>query len=105
VSVAAVTSDSCAWPYRITLSLAVLVALLALVFFVIGLVDGSVTASNIVLWLGLMMAAALIPFAGIRLRSRGRTGAALAMLSLLALPGLLYALFIALVVLSGEHWN
>ncbi len=44
------------WPYLVTFVMAALVAAIAVAFFVIGLVDGSVSSFNITLWLGLLAA-------------------------------------------------
>ena len=93
------------WPYLVTFVIAALVAAVAVAFFVIGLADGSISSFNITLWLGLLAVVGVALLAGVRLRSKGRTTSAIAVLSLLALPGLLYALFILLVTGSGARWN
>lgn len=98
-------TGSRSWAYRITFALAALVAAIAVAFFVIGLADGSVSSFNMVLWFGLLAFVGAVLAAGTWLRSRGRNKSAIAVLSLLALPGLLYALFILLVVSSGSRWN
>jgi hypothetical protein len=92
-------------PYLVTFVIAALVAAVVVAFFLIGLVDGSVSSFNITLWLGLLAAVGVVLLAAARLRSKGRTRSAIAVLSLLALPGLLYAMFILLVIGSGARWN
>jgi hypothetical protein len=91
--------------YRVTFSVAALVAAVAVVFFVIGLADGSVSSFNITLWVGLLAGVAAVLVAGYALRARNRTGLAIAMLCILAVPGVLYGLFIALVIVTNPRWN
>ncbi len=93
------------WLYNLAFGVAMLVAAIAGVFFFIGLTDGSVSSFNITLWLGLLGGVGAVLFAGHRLRAMGHTGWAIVVLGLLALPGLLYALFVILVVFSGARWN
>jgi hypothetical protein len=93
------------WPYLVSFVIAALVAAVVVAFFVIGLADGSVSSFNITLWLGVLAVVGVVLLAGVRLRSKGRTRSAIAVLSLLALPGLLYALFMLLVIGSGARWN
>ena len=92
-------------PYRVAFALAVLVAVVAVVFFVVGIADGSVSSFNIALWLGLLTGIAAILVLGRQLRAHGHPKLALALLSILALPGLMYAFFMLLVVASGTRWN
>ena len=98
-------SDRPSWPYRVAFALALLVAVVAVVFFFVGIADGSVSSFNIALWLGLLGAIAALLALGRSLRVRGHPKAAVALLSLLALPGLMYAFFMILVVASGTKWN
>ena len=93
------------WTYRVTFALAAIVAAIALFFFVIGLGDGSVSSFNMGLWLTLLGVVAVVLVAGRRLQASGRPRTAVAVLGVLALPGLLYALFMLLVLVSGERWN
>ena len=104
-SSAATAGDGPSWTYRVAFALAVLVAVVAVVFFVIGIADGSVSSFNIALWLGMLAAIAAILALGRSLRTHGHPKAAVALLSVLALPGLMYAFFMLLVVASGTNWN
>lgn len=74
-------------------------------FFVWGVLDGSVSSFNGALWLVLLALIAAIPLAGWHLRTRGRLLLALLVLSVLVLPGLLYSLFFLLLLVSGVSWN
>ena len=93
------------WTYRIVFAMAALVAATAIAFFFIGIADGSVSSFNIMLWLGLLALVCGVPVAGWRLKAQGQRKAAIAVLAILAAPGLLYALFLLLVIGSGARWN
>ncbi len=91
--------------FRSTFAAAMLTAAVIVVFFVIGIADGSVSSFNIVLWLGILAATVAVLSLGWFLHSRGKPGLASAVLAILAVPGLLYALFLLLVVLTQPRWN
>ncbi len=91
--------------YRGAFSIAALTAVAIVVFFVIGIADGSVSSFNIVLWLGILAATAAVLLLGRYLRSRGRPGLASAVLAILAVPGLLYGFFLLLVIITQPRWN
>ena len=82
-----------------------LIALIVLYFFADGLVDGSVSADNGALWFFILAAIAAIIGGGWLLHKNGQRGAAIALLLVLAIPGGLYALFIALVLILQPRWN
>jgi hypothetical protein len=83
----------------------VLVTLVILNFFVEGLGDGSVSADNAELWAVILAALAGILGFGLLLSKKGQRAAAIVTLLLLAVPGGLYAFFIALVVIFQPRWN
>ena len=91
--------------YRLFLAAGSLALLIALYFFGVGLADGSVSSFNIVLWLGILSTAGAILFAGHALRTNGHPKAAVALLAVLAVPGISYALLVILFVFSGARWN
>lgn len=84
---------------------AALTALVTVVFFVIGLGDGSVSSFNLSLWLGLLAVVSLSLWAGYALRARGSAGLAIAALSITAVPGVLGALFLLLLLVTQPRWN
>jgi hypothetical protein len=90
---------------RTLLGIDLLVALVVVYFFVIGLADGSVSSFNMSLWLGLLAAVAAAVGGGWLLNANGRRGAAIAALSILAVPGILYGLFVLLIVIAQPRWN
>lgn len=91
--------------FRILLGIASAVALVVLFFFFWGLGDGSVSSFNILLWLTLLGGVAAIIFGGWALNASGRRGAACALLSILAVPGVLSALLLLSVLILQPRWN
>lgn len=74
-------------------------------FFALGVSDGSVSSFNIGLWSGLLGAIAAVFAADRALVRRGRLVAACAVLFVLAAPGLLYLLFVLMIVIVQPRWN
>ena len=77
----------------------------AIVFFVVGVGDGSVASFNIVRWVALLAGAGLSLWAGRSLRARGRFGPAIAALSVSALPALVGGVFLLLLLVTQPRWN
>jgi hypothetical protein len=80
-------------------------AAVVLLFFVIGVSDGSVSSFNIGLWSGLLGVLATVFAADRALVRRGRYGAATAVLSVLAAPGVLYLAFVLMLLILQPRWN
>lgn len=91
--------------YRATLAGAVTVAAVAVVFFVIGLADGSVSSFNMALWIVLLGGLGAILWAGFALRARGHARWAIAVLGIAAVPGLIGAFLMLLVLVTQPRWN
>lgn len=91
--------------YRILLAIDAVAAAVVLYFFMIGLADGSVSSFNMGLWLALLASVAAILFGGLALNARGRRGAAMAVLALLAAPAFLFALFALGLIVLQPRWN
>jgi hypothetical protein len=81
------------------------VSLVVLYFFLAGLADGSVSSFNIGLWLVILLVVGAVMFGSLALRSSGRVGLAVALLMVIALPGLLFVLFFGLLILINPRWN
>lgn len=81
------------------------IAAIVLLFFFAGLADGSVSSFNIGLWLAILVAGFIILAGSLFLRGKEHAIPALLMVIPVAAAGLLYALFILLVIVSGERWN
>lgn len=82
-----------------------LVALVVVAFFLIGLGDGSVSSFNAGIWTLLLLVVAGVIGGSLWLRSAGQRRFAHAVLLILALPGLLYALFLLMVLILHPRWN
>ena len=80
-------------------------AIVMLYFFVAGLADGSVSSRNMGLWLIILAVLTAILAGSLWLRSHGQPALAKAILLILAIPALLYFLFILLMVISRPKWN
>ncbi|MFZ5672119.1 MAG: osmoprotectant transporter permease [Pseudomonadota bacterium] len=81
------------------------VAAIVVTFFLAGLADGSVSSFNIGLWLAILAAGFVILVGSLALRGKGHAVLALLLVIPAAAAGILYALFILLVIVSGERWN
>ncbi len=81
------------------------VALIVLFFFFAGLGDGSVSPFNMTLWLAILGGLAAILGGGWLLKSNGHPYLACGVLLILAVPGLLYAVFILSVIILQPRWN
>jgi hypothetical protein len=82
-----------------------LTSLVTIAFFIIGIADGSVSSFNFALWLGLLTVVAASLALGYALYARGKVALAVVALSVTAAPGVLAALFLAIVLLTGSKWN
>ena len=81
------------------------IALVALYFFFIGLGDGSVSSFNMAIWLIVLGGLAVILVGSLWLKGMGKLLLAKGLLGILAVPGLLYVLFMLLVIVSNPRWN
>ena len=90
---------------RTLLGIDLLVSLVVVYFLVAGFADGSVSSFNMSLWLGLLAAVAAAIGGGWVLKTNGQRGLAITLLSILAVPGVLYALFVLLMVIARPRWN
>jgi len=81
------------------------IAAVALFFFLTGLADGSVSSFNMGLWTIILAALAAVVGGSLWIKSTGRTGLAMLLLLILAVPGILFALFLLVVIVSEPRWN
>jgi hypothetical protein len=91
--------------FRFLLGVDALAALIVVYFFFIGIADGSVSSFNIVLWLVILAAVAAVIGGGWTLNSKGQRAAANTVLAILAIPALLYGLFILAIVITQPNWQ
>ena len=81
------------------------IALIAAYFFFAGLSDGSVSSFNILLWLAILGGLAAILGGGLQLKSSGHRGLATGVLLILAIPGLLFGMFLLAAIILQPRWN
>lgn len=93
------------WIYRLFLIATAAALAVALYFFGVGLVDGSVSSFNIVMWLALLAGLGAILIGGLALNRSGKRAAAIAVLAIVAVPALLAALFFLFLILTQPRWN
>ena len=74
-------------------------------FFVIGIGDGTVSSFNIGLWSALLSVMGLSLWAGHALRAKGKPALAIAALAITAVPGLVAALFVLLLLVTQPNWQ
>jgi hypothetical protein len=81
-----------------------LIAAVILYFFLIGLADGSVSSFNMGLWLTIIAVLGVVMIGSLALHTAKRIWLAAALLLVLAIPGMLFALFFgALIVLNPDY--
>ena len=82
-------------------SLDALICLIIAVFFVLGLIDGSVSSFNIGIWIAIFAAVGVVIGGGFWLKTLGFPVLATVLLLVLAIPSLLCVVFIVLLVATG----
>ncbi|HMP94310.1 MAG TPA: hypothetical protein PKD90_15630 [Phnomibacter sp.] len=82
----------------------VIAALIIIYVFIIGLSDGSVSLRNAGLWLFILLAAMGILGGSYYFFTQGKMGLANTIVCILAVPALLYLLFVVMMVIGGGKW-
>jgi hypothetical protein len=82
-----------------------LIALVILYFFFLGLADGSVSMFNSGIWIAILAALSGVIGGSLWLRSAGRKAPAIIVLLVLAVPGILFALFFLVLLITNPRWN
>lgn len=84
----------------------VIIAVFILYFFLAGLMDGTVSSFNAGIWLLLLLVAIGMPAISLLLRHNNQLLFAKVLLWVPAVPGLLYGLFILmLLIFSDSNWH
>ena len=91
--------------FWISWAIGALVSAACVYFFVIGLIDGSVSSFNAGLWLLMLATCAGVMGGSYLLKARGRTTLALLLSLVLSVPGLLFGLFMLMILLTNPRWN
>jgi hypothetical protein len=82
-----------------------LICVIALVYFFLGLANGSVASFNIGIWMAGLAALTVIIVGSLLLKKHGHPIFGIVLLLVLAIPALLYGLFVFLFVVTGTTWN
>lgn len=91
--------------YRIFFVIAVAAAAVVVFFFFWGLTDGSVSSFNAGLWALLLAGAIGVPVGGYILNANAHRALAIALLALMAVPGLIAGLLILALIVLQPRWN
>lgn len=86
-------------------SVAAIVTAVAVVFFLIGVGDGTVSSFNIVLWLGILGLTLGVTGGSLWLKKAGRPVLAILLTLVLAVPGLLAVLLLLALIVAHPRWN
>ncbi len=81
------------------------VTAVTVVFFLIGVGDGTVSSFNIVLWLGLLGVTLGVTGGSLWLRRAGRPTVAILLTLVLAIPGVLAGFLILALIVAHPRWN
>jgi hypothetical protein len=84
--------------FKVLWALDAVIALVFVYFFFVGLEDGSVSSFNAGLWTAILFGLGAVLCGSYWLRVAGRTGAAMAVVLALALPGILSGLLLLAVI-------
>lgn len=82
-----------------------LLSLIVLYFFFIGLADGSVSSFNMGLWLLILAVIGTVMLGSLWMKSNNHLSLAKIILGIFAVPGLLYGLFIVIMMTGNGRWN
>jgi hypothetical protein len=91
--------------FRIFWIIAAIVTLISLFFFVTGLADGTVNERNLMLWMGILAICAVALLGGPWLRHHQYPILGLIVTAIVAIPSMLFGLFMLIAILSGSRWN
>jgi hypothetical protein len=90
--------------FRVLWAIDALIALVFVYFFFVGLGDGSVSSFNGALWAGILFGLGAVLCGSYWLRAAGWTGAAMAIVLALAVPGILSGfLLLAVIFVHPSH--
>ncbi len=94
-----------AWLFWILWGTDALISAIVLVFFFLGTARGWISSFNIGIWVAILAALAVVVGGGLWLKTLGHPTLGALLLLVLAIPGLLFGLFILLVSVSNTSWN
>ncbi|MCP9750190.1 hypothetical protein [Ferruginibacter sp. HRS2-29] len=80
-------------------------ASVVLIFFFIGMADGTVSGTNLGLWTMIIAVLIVVLFGSLWLRGNGYPGFAMLLTLILAIPALLFVLYFGIAILTKQRWN
>jgi hypothetical protein len=82
-----------------------LMALVPIYFFFVGLNDGSVSSSNMGLWMLILLAVVVVIGGSLWLRAANQMPLARGLLIVAAIPGVIAIIFFAIILITKPRWN
>ena len=82
-----------------------LMALVPLYFFFVGLADGSISSSNMIYWVLILLVVAVVVGGTLWLRSMNLLPLAKGILMVATVPGVIAIIFFAIVLIGKPKWN
>lgn len=79
--------------------------LVFLYFFVVGIIDGSVSSYNVRLWILILLVSVGILAGAYFLKVNGNIKFANIFLGILAIPAIIFGLWILLMLITNPRWN
>ena len=93
------------WLYKISLGIDALMGVIAVISYIVGVVDGSVTVDNSGMWMGIFAALMAIIGGGVWLKNAGHMMLGTLLLLVLAIPSFISGLFLFLFAISDTQWR
>jgi len=93
------------WFFWILWGIDALICAIVVVFFLLGLADGSVSSFNTGIWIAILAALVVIIAGSLWLKVVGHPVFGTAFLLALGIPGILYGLFIFMAIITKSRWN
>jgi len=82
-----------------------LMSLIPIYFFFVGLGDGTITPKNMGIWLIILMVIGGVLFGSYWLMQQHHLGLAKGVLAAASIPGWIFLLYIAIVIIGKPRWN
>lgn len=91
--------------FKTLFSIAVVVCSIMVCFFLVGLLDGSVSSFNIGIWFSILAGLIVIVGGSWYCNLKGKPRIANAMLLAIVIPALLFGLLLLVMIFSDAKWN
>jgi hypothetical protein len=94
-----------AWLFWTLWGIDALIGAIAVVFFLLGLEQGTISSFNVGIWIAIFASLAIIIGGSLGLKEAGRPVLGAILLLALAIPGILSGVVLLLVTVSNTSWN